>query len=295
MKMTKKIADIKWASELTQEQYDFMQTPVMVKMLGTIDDKGWPHITFIANNRACSKSQVVFGEFMYGKSKQYIQDRPKHAYMFMGLSLPFTLLQIKANFSHIANKGKDIDQFNVSNDMRYSTTMNVFRVFYSDIKEVSPMKKISLLKVLGAGISNGITKKVLKTGSKEDKFNRFGKLIFNSVMNPKFLAYIDPEDSYPVILPCFQAFPPDNTQLAFRMNQFEDQLNQIPVGSKIAIYGLTMEFIAQEARGTYLGAEKYRGYMMGRMDIEEIYNSGPPMPGRIYPELDILPEVTTFD
>ena len=286
---------MKWATELTEEQYEFMQTPLMVKMVGTIDDKGWPHITFIANNRACSKTQVVFGEFMYGKSKQYIQDRPKHAYMFMGLSLPFTLLQIKADFSNTSKKGKEIDKFNVDEGMRYSTTMNVFRVFYSNIREVSPMKKISLLKVLGSGISNGITKGSLKTDSQEVKFNTYGKLIFNSVMNPKFLAYIDPKDGYPVILPCFQAFPPDNTQLAFRMNQFEDQLNQIPVGSKIAIYGLTMEFIAQEARGTYLGAEKYRGYTMGRMNIEEIYNSGPPMPGRIYPTLDILPEITDFE
>ncbi|TFG18860.1 MAG: hypothetical protein EU530_07945 [Promethearchaeota archaeon] len=293
--MANKTIDIKWAPELTQEQYNFMQTPLMVKMLGTVDDNGWPHITFIANNRACSKTQVVFGEFMYGKSKQYIQARPKHAYMFMGLSLPFTLLQIKADFSHIANKGEDIDQFNVSQDMRYSTTMNVFRVFYSNIKEVSPMKKISLLKVLGAGISNGITRGSLKRDTQKETFNRFGKLIFNSVMNPKFLVYIDPKDGYPVILPCFQAFPPDNTQLAFRMNQFEDQLNQIPVGSKIAIYGLTMEFIAQEASGTYLGAEKIRGYMMGRMDIEQIYNSGPPMPGKIYPEIEVLPEITEFE
>lgn len=284
-----------WKNDLTDEQNKFTQTALMVKLLGTVDERGWPHITFIMNNHACANDEIVWGEFMHGKSKQYIQDHPKHGYLFMSVSLPFTMFQIKADFSHINTSGDEIEQFNKSADMRYSTTMNVWRVFYNKVKATSRLQKISLIKVLGAGITNSFLKLFTKKNSKTIRLDKFGQNIFGSIMNPKFLIYIDPKDQYPIILPCFQAFPLGGTQMAFRNNQFATQLNQIPKGSKIAIYGLTMDFIAQETRGTFLGFSKSKGITLGRMEIEEVYNSGPPLPGRIYPEIEFLREVTVFE
>ena len=212
---TKKFTD-EWKKELSKEACDFTQNLTMVKLVITIDNKGWPHITFISNNKAKSSNQIVWGEFMHGKSKKFIQDNPKHGYFYMSGEKPLMMLQIKANFSHILKAGEDLNEFNNAPTMRYSTTMNVWRAFYSNVVSVSPLQKISIGKLIKGIIFNLWAKGAAKTGNSEEIFDHYGKDIFSGAMNPKFLAFIDPEDGYPIVLPCFQAIAADYTRLVFR-------------------------------------------------------------------------------
>ena len=50
----------------------------------------------------------------------------------------------------------------------------------------------------------------------------------------------------------------------------------------------------QLVNGTFLGYDKYRGIKLGVVEIEEIYNSSPPVPGVYYPELTVRQKVTDF-
>ena len=137
-----------WQKSLSEEAFEHTQIPMMVKLMATTDDKGWPHLTFIAANKAKSNNQIVWAQFLHGKSKRYIQERPKHGYLFMSINMPFKMLQIKANFTHTLNKGEDLDSFNAGQDMRYSTTMNFFKAYYSDIVAASSLQKVSIMKLL---------------------------------------------------------------------------------------------------------------------------------------------------
>lgn len=284
-----------WKKELSKEACDFTQKIAMVKLMSTIDEKGWPHITFILNNKAKSPNQIVWGEFMHGKSKRYIQENSKHGYFYMSGKKPLMMIQIKADFSHILKSGEDLDDFNNTPEMRYSTTMNVWRAFYSNIVSVSPFQKISIGKLFKGIIFNLWAKGAAKTGNSKERLDHNGKQIFTGVMNPKFLAFIDPIDNYPIVLPCFQAIAADNTKLVFPPTMFKEQLASITENSKIAIYGLNSEFIAHMVKGVFLGYKKYRGVTLGSVSIEEVYNAVPPLPGIIYPELEVLPEITTFE
>ena len=87
---------------------------------------------------------------------------------------------------------------------------------------------------------------------------------------------------------------PDYNRLVFPTGLFREQLEYIPKDSKVAVFGMTMDFIAQVVKGTFLGFEKHRGISAGIVNIEEVYNSAPPLPGLIYPELEVLPEITDF-
>jgi hypothetical protein len=113
-------------------------------------------------------------------------------------------------------------------------------------------------------------------------------------MNPKFIAFLDPVDNYPIIIPCFQALAADGTKLVFSPTLFKEQLEYIPLGSKVAVFGMTMDFIAQMIKGTFKGYEKHRGITLGEISIEQVYNCAPPLPGYIYPEVEVLPEITEF-
>lgn len=293
--MTEKIFTENWDEELTEERFEHAQIPMMVKLLGTTDEKGWPHLTFIASNRAKTNKQLVWGQFLHGNSKQYIQDHPKHSYLLMSIDMPFKMLQIKANFTHTLDKSEDLDKLNTGDDMRYSTTMNFFKAYYSDIVAASQLQKISIIKLLKSIILSKIGKGGLKSNKMaEARLDKFGKIIFKGALNPKFIAYLDPNDGYPIIVPCFQAFSHDHTKLVFSPSLFKEQLTIIPKDSKVAVFGMTMDFVAQVVKGTFLGFQKHRGVKLGIIDIKEVYNSAPPLPGLIYPEKAVLPEITEF-
>jgi len=283
-----------WMNELSQEAYEHTQIPMMVKLLATTDEKGWPHLTFIAANRAKSNKQIVWAQFLHGKSKEFIQTNPKHGYLFMSINMPFKMLQIKANFTHTLNQGEDLDKFNSGEDMRYSTTMNFFKAFYSDIVAASPLQKVSIIKLLKGILLYKIGKGGIASKTEEKRLDKFGQKIFTGALNPKFLAYFDPKDGYPIIIPCFQAMVSDFTKLIFPPSLFREQLEGIPKNSKVAVFGMTMDFVAQVVKGSFLGFQKSRNINLGLIEIEEVYNSAPPLPGKIYPNLEVLPEITDF-
>ena len=41
-----------WDSEFSDELIEFTQPDIMVKLVSTIDSRGWPHLTIITSNRA---------------------------------------------------------------------------------------------------------------------------------------------------------------------------------------------------------------------------------------------------
>ena len=48
-----------WISEFSDALIEFTQPDIMVKLISTIDSRGWPHITIITSNRAKTKDQIV--------------------------------------------------------------------------------------------------------------------------------------------------------------------------------------------------------------------------------------------
>jgi hypothetical protein len=50
----------------------------------------------------------------------------------------------------------------------------------------------------------------------------------------------------------------------------------------------------QVVKGSYKGTQIIGDIEYGLIEIEEIYNSSPPIPGKIYPEIERRPKVTQF-
>ncbi len=94
----------RWSSEISKEGIEFTQPDIMLKLISTIDDRGWPHITLISSNRAISKDKIVWGAFTEGTSKKYVKKRPKQGIFFMNTDMPFKFLQVKADFRLLTDK-----------------------------------------------------------------------------------------------------------------------------------------------------------------------------------------------
>ncbi|MFX1557444.1 MAG: hypothetical protein ACFFC9_09345, partial [Promethearchaeota archaeon] len=106
---------------------------------------------------------------------------------------------------------------------------------------------------------------------------------------------IDPTDGYPVMIPCIQLQAADHNRLVFPPSILKEDLYQIPVNSKVAVFGMNFDFVNQVVKGTFTGFKKFRAIKFGVVEIEEIYSGMPPVSRVIYPELQTRPKVTEFN
>jgi hypothetical protein len=285
---------VRWSSEISEEGIEFTQPDIMLKLVSTIDEKGRPHVTLISSNRAISKDKIVWGAFTEGLSKKYVKERPKQGIFYMTAEMPFKFLQAKVDFTHTTKEGKDLDHFNQTQLMRYFTYVRTHTAYYNRIVAATPIRNLPLFGIVKGIIKNIIGKGSAKTKLDEKRLNVIGYKLFAAPIAVRVISYIDPEDGYPTMIPAIQLQAPDRNRLVFPPSVLKEDLNKIPIGSKVAVFGMNFEFYNQLVKGTFTGFKKFRGIKFGVIEIEEIYNSTPPVPRIIYPPLEAIPKVTEF-
>ena len=293
--MSKKDKATKWTSDFSDEVIEFTQPDIMLKLIATIDDKGLPHITMISSNRAINRNELVFGSFTEGLSKKYVKQNPKIGVFYMTAEMPFKFVQAKATFSHTTTEGEDLDHFNKSNLMRYFTYVRVHTAYYCNLINTTSVRSLPLF-----GIVKGIMKDIIgkggaKTKLEEKRLNVVGYKLFKAPIAVRAIAYVDPTDGFPVIIPCIQLQAADHNRLVFPPSVLKEDLSRIPPMSKVAVFCMNFEFANQLVKGTFTGIKKFRGIKFGVIDIEEIYNSSPPVVGKIYPKIETIPKIREFN
>lgn len=281
-----------WDSEFSDELIEFTQPDIMVKLVSTIDSRGWPHLTIITSNRAKSRDQIVWGQFFAGTSKENVQKNPKQGIFYMTAEAPFKFIQVKADFTHTKTEGEDLDYFNQSDFFRYFTYINVYKTFYNNVIAVTPIRDLP---------PGNIPRKIIKAIEKEAKtnleqrrLNVIGYKLFTNKIGVRAIAYIDPSDGYPIIIPHLQLNAVDHNRLYFPLTALKEDFLQIPVNSKVAVIGANFDMASQVVKGTFTGIQKFEETEYGLIDIEEIYNSSPPIVGKIYPKIESVPKVSDF-
>lgn len=291
--MSRKDKGPKWINEFSQDVIEFTQPDIMLKLISTIDEGGHPHITMISSNRVINKNQLVWGAFTEGLSKKYVKTNPKQGILYMTAEMPFKFVQVKVDFDHTTTEGEDLEHFNQSDLMRYFTYVRVHTAYYNKLIKTTEIRDLPLLGILMGIIKDLIGKGGAKTKLDEKRLNVIGYNLFKAPIAVRAISYID-TDGYPVIIPCIQLQAADHNRLVFPPSVLKDDLIKIPPNSKVAVFGMNFDFANQLVKGTYLGFKKFRGIKFGIIEIEEIYNSAPPIVGKIYPEIETVPKVTEF-
>ncbi|MEJ2277802.1 MAG: hypothetical protein P8Y70_08665 [Candidatus Lokiarchaeota archaeon] len=265
------------------------------KLISTIDERGWPHITMISSNRAINKKEIVWGAFTEGKSKENVRKNPKQGILYMTAEIPFKFLQVKANFKHIEKEGEDLEHFNKSELMRYFTYVRVHTAYYNEIIASGNLRDLSLFGIITGILKDLIGKGGAKTNLKEERLGVIGYKLFTEPIAVRAISYIDPNDGYPIIIPCIPLQAADHNRLVFPLSTLKNDLIKIPENTKVAVFCMNFDFANQVIKGIYIGIHKFRGIKFGVINIEEIYNSAPPITGRIYPEKEYpRPKITKF-
>lgn len=259
-----------------------------VGLIATINPEGRVHITLITSIMAPDPKHLALGQFCVGLSKWFMQQNPEVAFLIM--SLDRKMWRGKAKWTHKKTDGPEYEFFNDLPMFRYNAYFGINTVHYMDLIETTHPQDLPMLKIIPAAVLTKLVKGSVKTNKYQRILKHFAEDLFNRLDSLKFLSYIG-EDGFPVIIPVIQCQAADSSRLAFSPFAYKDELMNIPDGTPVAVYCLTLEMQSVLIRGTFTGYSRNRGIQIGCVDIDWVYNSMPPKHEQIYPAVELKPVV----
>ena len=98
-------------------------------------------------------------------------------------------------------------------------------------------------------------------------------------------------DGYPVLIPAIQTQSLDAQHVLFSTSVYTDELAALPAGLPLAVFSMALTMEDVLLRGTYLGIRRIGGMRAGLVQVDWVYNPMPPVPGQVYPPLELKPVV----
>jgi hypothetical protein len=271
-------------THFSEQDIKDLSAAMKVGIMGTVNPQGLPHLTLITTLMASTPEVVVWGQFMEGTSKKHVQENPKTGFMVMGLDKNFW--RGFSDYTHADNSGKDYEFYNNTPLFRYNAYFGVHRVHYMNLISHTGKNPLPMNKIIPAAVMTMIAKSLTRKPEQTPVLNDWTQAFFNKIDNLKFMSYINAE-GYPVIIPLIQAQALDREHLIFSFVAFGEELAQIPAYTPVAVFGMALTMEDVLVRGIYQGAKRVAGIKCGVVQLDWVYNSMPPTPRQIYPEVII--------
>jgi hypothetical protein len=256
------------------------QPAMKIGLLATVTPAGLPHVTLISSLMACAPQQLAFGQFTEGFSKQYILNNPKTAFLIM--SLEKHLWRGKATFTHSAREGAEYDYYNNVPMFRYNAYFGIHTVYYLDLLFHTGEQPLPMNRIIFAAVQTMLARTLAAKPGKEEVLNPWTRSFLDKLDNLKFIAWVG-ADGYPFIIPAIQSQSLDGQHLLFSTSVYTDELNIIPTGADVAVFGMALTMEDVLLRGKYMGMQRMAGVKAGVIKVDWVYNPMPPVPGQIYP------------
>ncbi len=271
-------------TQFSDEDIHSLSASMKIGILATIDPQGLPHLTMISTLKASSPTQMVFGQFMEGRSKQHLLNDPRAGWLVMGLDK--SLWRGVARFTHTARSGPDYDYFNNIPLFRYNAYFGVHTVYYLDLIEYIGKAPLPMNRVVMAAVQTRLARSLRRRQAETAVLNDWTTEFLNKLDTLKFIGVLG-EDGYPRVFPCIQAQAADAEHVIFAASVYRDEIERLPAGAPVAVFGLALTMEDVLLRGRYEGLRRFAGVRCGKVQVDWVYNPMPPVPGQIYPELPL--------
>jgi len=264
------------------------ETDSKIGLLSSIAPDGYPHIALISSINVKDPKTLMWGQFSWGLSKEYVKDNPKTGFLVV---LPDQQWWTgKALHTGSAVKGEDLEYLNNRPLFRYNSYTGFGVVHYEELVDVSAGEKLPLLKIGLGFVKSGFLKKSVPceeaVKDKEDENARklppYGIALASGLACLKFVSFID-ADGFPRLFPVMQGRPAGANRLVFAPAPFTELLRQIPEGAKTAVYLANMNLESLLLQGRWFNTEKNGRLKKSDFAIDKVYNSMLPIGGYIYP------------
>lgn len=282
--------------ELSASDIAAFEPEAKIGLVATVGPAGQPHLTLITTLQAKSPRQLMFGQFCEGSSKTNLQANPRCAFLVM--SLKREIWRGTATWTHRVKEGEDYVRYNQLPMFRYNSYFGIHTVHFMELESFAGKEQLSIPNViaetLATSTAGGVTSLVRTVVGDERKqiLKPWATKLLSGATTLKFMAHVT-DSGFPRIIPFVPAFPNGPDRLTIGPVIPKSELDGLSSGTSVAILALNLEMESVLIRGTFSGIDSRRGKLAGTLDIDWVYNSMPPLPGQIYPELELEP-VTDF-
>jgi hypothetical protein len=271
-------------TQFSDEDMRALRPAMKVGILGTVNPQGLPHLTMISTLMAGAPQVVVWGQFIEGLSKAYVRANPRTGFLIM--TLDKHLWRGKASFERTATAGPEYDFYNNTPLFRYNAYFGLHTVYYMKLLAHTGRQALPMNRVVFAAVQTLLARTLAPRRPARQVLNPWTRAFFNKLDNLKFISYVG-ADGYPVIIPVIQAQALDGERLAFSLGAFGDELAEIPIGAAVAVFDLALSMEDVLVRGVFQGIRRICGLPCGVLAVDWVYNSMPPVPGQIYPAVEL--------
>ncbi len=271
-------------TEFSPEEIEAFSPTMKIGLLATLNPDGLPHLTLLASLQANSPTQMIFGQFAEGLSKQHVRLNPKVGFLIM--TLDRQLSRGKATFTHTANQGPEFEMYNNTPMFRYNAYFGIHTVYFMDLVEHTGRQPLPMGRVIWAAVQTMLARVLAGGRSQQQVLNLWTRQLMNKLDNLKFLAYAG-TDGYPVIVPVIQAMASGSEQILYSTGAFREDLLAVPQGATVAVFGMSLQMEDVLMRGEYQGLRTTAGIRCGSVRVNWVYNPMPPKPQQIYPRLSV--------
>jgi hypothetical protein len=255
-----------------------------VGILATVNDEGLPHMTLLSSLRAAGPAQLTFGQFTEGLSKEHVRRNPRTGFLVM--SLQKQLWHGTATFTHTQKAGPEYEAYNNEPLFRYNSYFGIHTVYYLDLVEQSGRHDLPMGAVVTASVVTATARALTGPVRSCVALNPWTRGLMSGMGNLKFASYVA-ADGYPRIIPVLQAQAASRDRIIFSPIVYGADLEEIPGGASLALFGMTLKMEDALMRGRYVGMQRFAGIRCGVAQIDWLYNSMPPVPGQVYPPVPL--------
>ena len=272
----------------SEEDIQSTRPELKIGLLATVTPEGLPHVTLLSSLMACGPAQMCFGQFTEGLSKKHILTNPKAGFLIM--SLDRNVWRGKASYTRFAKAGPEYDYYNNVPMFRYNAYFGVHTVYYLSLLAHTGKSPLTMNRIIFAAVQTMLARRLGRKPGTQSVLNTWTRAFLDKIDNLKFLCYVD-ADGYPVLIPAIQTQSLDNQHVVFSTSVYADELAALPAGIPLAVFSMALTMEDVLLRGTYLGIRRLGGVRVGLVQVDWVYNPMPPVPGQIYPPVQLKPVV----
>jgi hypothetical protein len=268
-----------------------LRPAMKIGILATVNDRGLPHLTLLSSLKASSPTTLTFGQFTEGFSKVNVKGNPRTG--FLAMTLQRELWRGTATFTHTEKSGPDYDAYNDEPMFRYNAYFGIHTVYSLELVEHGGRQGLPMGRIAAAALATAVAGTLIGRAGGYRALNAWTRQLMSTLGNLKFAAWVA-ADGYPRIVPVLQARAAGGDRIIFSAAAYGAEIAAIPAGAALAVFGMTLNMEDVLMRGTFAGVKRICGLRCGVAKIDWVYNPMPPVPGQIYPPVELSP-VATFD
>ncbi len=253
------------------------------KFLATRGGDGRPNVVPIISLDAVDDRTVTYGELFMWKTRGNLESDGRVAIVVATDSL--ATWSLRGRLREVVTDGAYVDAINAKPLFRYNAYVRVSRVGVIDVERVVAARHYSRLSVAGQllpiwamrrWLDGGRGGRVVEAGEDEVRMPERLAEKFARTQAVKVMAWLD-EEGWPVAVPAFSLTPGRSDRLFVKLGG--GGVGGPRIGQAVAASVITMDPIAYQVKGTFVGQRLTPLGRIGQIEVREAYSASPPLAG----------------